>query len=157
MPLKQTQQLMDTFGKDLTDGSISDKNLHQLLKIPFGEAQTWFDIKQPISEKNHNSIHSSYDFVQTICEILKPQIRHDLIRRMLDLTKDIDNFDFTQINRPNITLIFLEIVRINVQYAYNPKIVRLYCHSSPPLRACEWLVASSECFWGSANRLATTG
>mgnify|MGYP000104782479 CR=1 FL=1 len=87
--LKQTKNLIDAYGAQVINGTITDAELVKLMDTrSFPKSEGYVDPNKPISENNHSQTDAINDFVLAIAPQLKPEILHQLTARMLVLGKD---------------------------------------------------------------------
>ena len=85
MPLKQTKILMDIFGQQIIDGTISDDELNTLLSTGmFTKSEGYVD-PYKVNDSNHSEWNAILDFVQTIGPKMSDDKLHKLTARLIQI------------------------------------------------------------------------
>ncbi|KTD59142.1 hypothetical protein [Legionella shakespearei] len=95
MPLSQTKILVNTYGRKLQDGSISDAEIDYLLQNDtFKKSEGYVDTSKPLSDSNFSKMDSIKDFVLTIAPTIPQDKLHDLTARLIARSPEGDKNTF---------------------------------------------------------------
>ncbi|KTD15513.1 VipE [Legionella gratiana] len=114
MPLQQTRNLMKKYGKSLTDGTISDQMLDDLLHpdtFKRSPGIAYVDPNKPITDSNHTQMDAIKDFVETIGEELSPAVLHTLTGRIIQRAPDRGENTFMRNSTLEKAFLAYEMVR----------------------------------------------